>query len=414
METRLRQCALELAARAVERRFNDDRSDHAGPARPGPCGHTARYAGRRAKTFETVLGPLTLQRAYYHCPDCGHGSFPRDQALGMARTDLSPGVTRMTGAAAALVSFAQASGLLDELAGVRVGTKHVQRSAEALGREIAALERQGPDAPAPPPAPTVYLGVDGTGVPVRASETAGRPGQQPDGSARTREAKLVVVWTAESRDDQDRPVRDPGSASYSASIDSAASRDTDPDPSECARRIRREAERRGFTLARRRVILGDGATWIWRVCSEDYPGAIQILDLWHAKERLWEVAKALFARDKTQIEAWARARCDDLEQGRLDGLLATLRAHTGTCPEPGQCANYIENNRSRMGYPEFRAQGLCVGSGVVESGCSTVVGRLKRSGMYWTVNGANDILALRCSVLSGNYEDFWAQRTENP
>ena len=202
------------------------------------------------------MGALTLQRAYYHCPDCRHGFFPRDQALGMARTDLSPGVTRMTGTAAALVSFAQASSLLDELAGVQVGSKHVQRSAEALGREIAALERQSPDGSAAPPAPTLYLGVDGTGVPVRASETAGRAGKQPDGSARTREVKLVVVWTAESRDDEGRPVRDPGSVSYTAAIESAASRDTDPDPSQFAQRMRREAERRGFPLARRRVICG--------------------------------------------------------------------------------------------------------------------------------------------------------------
>ncbi len=324
----------------------------------------------------------------------------------MARTDLSPGVTRMTGAAAALVSFAQASGLLADLAGVRVGTKHVQRTAEALGREMAARERHAPDAPAPPPAPTAYLGVDGTGVPVRASETAGRPGKQPDGSARTREVKLAVVWTAESRDDEDRPVRDPGSASYTAAIESAASRDTDPGPSEFARRMRREAERRGFPLARRRVILGDGASWIWRVASEDYPGAIQIVDLWHAKEKLWEVAKALFAHDKALFEPWADARCDD--------LLATLRAHAGTCEEAGKCANYIEKNRRRMRYPEYRAQGLCVGSGVVESGCRTVVGRLKRSGMYWTVSGANAILALRSCVLSGNYEDFWTERAENP
>ena len=275
----------------MERRFNDDLSDHDGPLLPCPCGQTARYAGRRAKTFETVLGALTLERAYYHCPACSKGFFPRDRALGMPRTDLSPGVTRMTGAAAALVSFAQASGLLDDLAGVRVGTKHVERTAEALGRELAAVERQAPDAPAPPPAPTVYLGVDGTGVPVRASETAGRPGKQPVGSARTREAKLVVVWTAESRDEQDRPMRDPGSVTYTAAIESAASLDTDPDPSEFARRMRREAERRGFTLAPRRVILGDGASWIWRVASEDYPGAIQIVDLWHSKEKLWGVAK---------------------------------------------------------------------------------------------------------------------------
>ena len=204
----------------------------------------------------------------------------------MARTDLSPGVTRMSGASAALVSFAQASGLLDDLAGVRVGTKHVQRSAEALGREIAAREQLGPAEPAPPPAPTMYLGVDGTGVPVRKSETAGRPGKQPDGSAKTREAKLVVVWSAETTDSEGRPVRDPGSVSYSAAIESAASLDTDPDPSAFAQRMRREAERRGFTLARRRVILGDGAQWIWRNAAENYPDAIQIVDLWHAKEHL--------------------------------------------------------------------------------------------------------------------------------
>ena len=332
----------------------------------------------------------------------------------MARTDLSPGVTRMTGTAAALVSFAQASGLLDDLVGVRVGTKHVERTAEALGRAIAAHERHVPDEPARPLAPTMYLGVDGTGVPVRKSETAGRAGKQPDGAAKTREAKLVVVWTAESHHPKTgRPMRDPGSASYSAAIESAASRDTDPDPSAFAQRMRREAERRGFTLARRRVILGDGAQWIWRIALEDYPGAIQIVDLWHAQEKLWEVAKALFRDDPAQVEAWAHARCDDLEQGRLDGLLATLRAHAGTCEPARQCADYIDKNRSRMRYPDFRAQGLCIGSGVVESGCKSIVGtRLKQSGMHWTVNGANAILALRCCVLSGAYEDFWAQRAE--
>ena len=208
----------------------------------------------------------------------------------------------------------------------------------------------------------------------------------------------MVVWTAESRDDEDRPVRDPGAVSYTAAIESAARRDTHPDPSEFARRMRREAERRGFTLARRRVILGAGASWIWRIASEDYPGAIQIVDLWPAKEQLWELAKVLCAHDKALVEPWADARCADLEQGRIDGLLATLRAHADTCEQAGKCANYIEKNRSRMRYPEYRAQGLCVGSGVVESGCRTVVGRLKRSGMYWTVSGANAILRLRYIV----------------
>ncbi len=261
LETRLRQRALELAARAVAWRCNADRSDHGGPALACPCGQPARYAGRRAKTFETVLGGLTLQRAYSHCSACGQGFFPRDRALGMARTDLSPGVTRLTGSAAALVSFAQASGLLDELAGVRVGTKHVQRTAEALGRQLAALARQAPPAPAPPPAPTAYLGVDGTGGPVRASETAGRPGKQPDGSVRIR----------------------PAHASRGRATGL------------------REAERRGFPLARRRVILGAGASWIWRIASEDYPGAIQIVDLWPAKEQLWAAHAPDLALDNCRV-----------------------------------------------------------------------------------------------------------------
>ena len=133
-----------------------------------------------------------------------------------------------------------------------------------------------------------------------------------------------------------------------------------------------------------------------------------------AKEHLWDVAKALFREDKAALETWARARCDDLEQGRLDGLLATLRAHAD-CEAAGKCADYIDRNRDRMRYAEFRALGLCVGSGVVEAGCKSVVGaRLKQSGMRWTVNGANDMIALRCCVLSGRYEDYWAERAENP
>ena len=413
VETAVRRSALQLAARAVEQRLDSDTADCCGPFRPCACGAAARYAGRRRKTFETVLGPLTLSRAYYHCPACGTGCFPRDAALGLAHSSLSPGVLRMTGSAAAMVSFAETSALLAELAGVRVDTKQVERCAEALGREIAAAERDGAFPAEAPSAPTVYLGLDGTGLPVRSSETAGRAGKQPDGSAKTREAKLVVVWTAESRHPSTGcPMRDPGSASYSAAIESAASRDTDPEPSPFARRVRREAERRGFPQAERRVVLGDGALWIWRVAAEDYPGSIQIVDLFHAKQHLHDVSKALYPDEAERARLWADVRCDELDDGCLDDVLAVLRSHASDCEQAAQCADYIERNRERMQYADFRAQGLCVASGVVESGCKTVIGtRLKRSGMHWTVQGANAIAALRCCTLSGLYEDFWAYRT---
>lgn len=167
----------------------------------------------------------------------------------------------MVGMAAAMVSFAESSELMAELAGIPVDPKQVERTAEALGREIARDERSviGPEAP---PVPTMYLGMDGTGIPMRAAELAGRAGKQPDGSASTREVKLVTVWTAEGRDAEGIPVRDPGSVSYSAAIESAASRDTDDAPSAFAGRAEREAQRRGFDVAERRVVLGDGAPWI--------------------------------------------------------------------------------------------------------------------------------------------------------
>ena len=184
IETAARRCALQVAALAVQDRLNADGSDWQGPRLPCACGQPARYAGRRAKTFLTALGPVELSRAYYHCPACNAGFFPRDRSLGLEATSLSPAATRMVGTVAACVSFAEASALPDDLAGLRLSPKHVERAAERSGAVFATE---------PPAAPTMYLGIDGTGVPVRPSETAGWAGKQPDGSAKTREAKLVTA-----------------------------------------------------------------------------------------------------------------------------------------------------------------------------------------------------------------------------
>jgi hypothetical protein len=395
----------------VEQRFNADQSDYGGSTLACRCGQPARYAGRRAKTFQSALGALILDRAYYHCAGCDAGFCPRDHALGVQDSSLSPAVTRMVGRVGAMVSFVEGSALMQELAAVPVDPKQVERTAEALGREIAADERRRVE-PAPPAAPTMYLGLDGTGVPMRASELAGHAGKQPDGSAKTREVKLCTVWTAEKRDAEGIPVRDPGSVSYSAAIESAASRDTDAVPSAFAQRADREARRRGFDHAARRVVLGDGAPWIWNLADEQFPGAIQIVDLFHAKQHLSDAAKAIYGPGSDLSRPWAKQRHDELDAGKLDGLLAALGVHADANEEARKCLDYITGNRHRMRYPEFRAQGLCVSSGVVEAGCKVVIGtRLKRAGMRWTVSGADAIIALRCSLLSGRFEDFWEQRS---
>lgn len=401
---------LQIAARAVEHRLNADRSDYVGPTFPCLCRKMARYAGRRAKTFQTALGEMTLKRAYYHCGACQSGFCPRDRALGMEGSTLSPAVTRMVGLAAVMVSFKEAEELMRDLAGVPVGAKAVERTAEALGREIAADEETVVEASVPC-APTMYLGMDGTGVPLRASELLGRPGKQPDGSSKTREVKLVTVWSAEGRDEQGTPVRDAGSVTYSAAIESAANDDTDKDVSEFAKRVDREARRRGFDRASRRAVLGDGAIWIWNVANELFPGSVQIVDRYHAKEHLSDVAKAIYGADSDRAKEWARQRHQRLDEGKLDAVLAAVRVHAPVNDEARKCLEYIRRNRHRMRYPDFHAQGLCTSTGVVEAGCKVAIGtRLKRAGMHWTRAGADAIIALRCCKLSGRFEDFWERR----
>ena len=171
---------LDLAAQALAQYFNTDDSDHSDSTVACACGGKGRYAGRRPKTFTTLLGPLTLERAYYHCDACRTGVCPRDRALGMHATSLSPGVLRIVGLAASDFSFAAASDLLWELAAVRVETKQVERCAEALGREVADDERAVAET-VPSPAPTMYLGMDGSGVPVRPAEVEARHALLPLG-----------------------------------------------------------------------------------------------------------------------------------------------------------------------------------------------------------------------------------------
>ena len=410
LELNVRSSALGIAARVLETALNSDTRDYKGPAASCACGKVARYAGRRGKTIITVLGPLELQRAYYHCAACGHGFFPRDEALRIGSSSLSEGVLRMVGTTASLVSFAETEELLRTLSGVQVGAKQVERAAEALGREIDADERAVVDS-GTPVSTTMYLGIDGTGLPMRGSELAGRSGKQPDGTAKTREAKLVTIWSADACDKDGLPVRTPGSVSYNAAIESAATPDTADELSDFATRVQREASRRGFDAAERRVIIGDGARWIWNIADELFPGAIQIIDMYHAKGTLSQLAKDLFGPTGEQTEQWGKARRDELENGRMQALLRAIDPHLKTSKQARTCRDYLLANRDRLDYPRFRRMGLCTSSGVVEAGCKLAIGtRLKRAGMHWTVSGANAIMALRACRLSHRYDGYWNRR----
>jgi len=147
------------------------------------------------------------------------------------------------------------------------------------------------------------------------------------------------------------------------------------------------------------------------MADELFPGAVQIVDLYHAKGTVSDVAKAIFGAENAAGTAWAKSRRDELEQGKLEQIIQALEPHLEANKEARTCRDYLTTNRDRLKYPEFRRRGLCTSSGVVEAGCNVAIGtRLTRAGMHRSLPGANSIIALRCCKLSGLYGDFWERK----
>jgi len=202
-ETVIRAGMLKLGGSMLEQLLAAD-PGYRGPRIDCGAGHQAEFISCRDKTVDTVLGPVTLSRAWYHCAGCKHGLAPRDAGPGVAGAAMSPGLTAMNDRAAAAVPFAKAAGLLDDLAWVHLTAKRVELAAEASGAARAAADRDraalisGRKLVPLPPSPLpdkLYGAIDGTGVPMTSKETAGRDGNGPDGRARTREVKLAVFFT---------------------------------------------------------------------------------------------------------------------------------------------------------------------------------------------------------------------------
>jgi len=384
---------------------------------PCSCGHRAQYQEIRSKPLFTIVGPVRLSRPYYLCSRCHVGQFPVDVELDIENTEFSPGVRRMQALVGQQAPFDHGREQLQRLAGLEVTTKSVERIAEAIGTDIAQSERRESekalqlDLPVivGEPIPVLYVQMDGTGVPVVKKETAGRQGKTEGQPAHTREAKLGCVFTQTTWDQEGFAIRDPDSTTYTGAIETAE---------EFGKRIYREALKRGWRLAKKKVVIGDGAEWIWALVAEHFPDAIEIVDLYHARQHLWEVARQLYPHEEIKQKAWMKVHQKRLlDKGKIEKLVGALRAIRTTHPQMAEKvrteADYFERNAERMRYPKFRRQHLFIGSGVIEAGCKTVIGsRLKQSGMFWTVRGANAILALRCSHLNGRFEDYWEGRRE--
>ena len=396
-EEAVRLAVLAMGAGALEKLLEDVCCGRREEALVCECGARMQSKGVKEKELRTILGPLTLRRSMFQCPSCGATRLPADEALNVERTSFSPALRRIMSRAGGNSTFKEASEDLRIYAGVAVGAKDVERTAEASGAAMEQWARAERDSLLADDAwkrvekniPVLYVCMDGTGAPVTKTETAGRKGKQPDGSAKTREAKLGCVFTQTTTDEEGFAVRDPGSTSFTGAIETAV---------EFGSRIYAEALRRGLERARKVVVLGDGAEWIRNLVELHFTGATQIVDLYHARERVCKIISMLFKDDEKNKKLHRLKWWSLLDEGNVETFIADARSAI-----PFDCEivediekelGYFENNLVRMRYNEYRKQGLFVGSGVIEAGCKTVIAsRMKKSGMEWSVRGANAIIS---------------------
>jgi hypothetical protein len=281
---------------------------------PCDCGHAAQYVGKRSRPVLTAVGWAWIERSYYLCTECNEGQFPAEVQLGIDKTDYSPGVRRMLAAVGSETPFAPGRQQLKRLADLEVIAKAIERTAESIGADIESRQQQDIrrakqlclPAMAGAPIPHLYVQMDGTQVFVVKSETEGRAGRTPGQPARNRECKLGCVFTQTGIDDQGRPVRDEDSTTYAGAIETAE---------DFGLRIYTEAYHRGWDRATIRVVMGDGSHWIWNVADRHFPGAIQIVDLYHAPEHLWDLARKLYPADEAAQKRWLRYKLNWLGPG---------------------------------------------------------------------------------------------------
>ena len=403
IETAFRDAALRCGAMALSKFLSE--IPETAPRCPN-CGELMKNHGRRDKRIVSLLGSCEFSRNYYGC-DCGEHAIPNDGILNIAGTKFTPTVKRVTAQIAASDSFMDTSANLKYLCGIKVSAKEAERIAEDIGAEIIAVRQEDitrslTDLNPPEPETTIktlYIEYDGTGVPIRKKELAGVKGKQSDGSAKTREMKTGAIFTQSGLDDEGKPMRDVNSTTYFSQIGKL---------DDFSQLLYSEGVKRGVDYAEQVAVIADGAKWIWNLADDNFPCATQIVDLYHAKEHVFDLLR-LTIPDAMELHSQKNQLYKLLEDGDIDGLVSRFSEFPANTEEQQERvrieSNYFMQNKERMQYQDFSKRGFFVGSGVIEAACKNVIGkRLKQSGMMWSVAGANKIAALRCAVMSGEFE----------
>ena len=414
VETAMRAAVLAAGAKVMEELLRGVGTGRRDERVRCACGEVMYSKGLRAINVLTLLGPVRFVRSMYLCPRCGKTRYPGDEELDIVNTSRSPGVHRQVLRLGAKEPFAEVSDDLRELAGLHLCRKEAERIAEKEGKRTQAwlaqqwlrFGRLQPPVDILKTIRNMYIELDGTGIPVIAREAEGRKGKQQDGRAKTREAKIAAMFLQTLLDEEGRPIRDPHSTSYIGAIESAQ---------QFGLHLYAEAVRRGLFQAQRVIVLGDGAEWIKNLVRTHFPMAQFIIDYYHASEHVGQLCRALFDQDTKRIGQYRDRWTEELWEGNIEVIVEQATALLPKDPSAKLEAQtqiaYFSKNKDYMRYGQFRKEGLFIGSGVVEAACKHVVGqRFKQSGMEWSVEGANAILAARCLVLSNRLEEYCEQK----
>jgi hypothetical protein len=376
-----------------------DRIDAAYEPAPGQ-----QRKGRECLRVDGLFGAFPLVRDYYYHEGKKQGHYPADAALGL-EGGYTPALARLICLEGAdQTGYQQAERHLAETGGIQVSARQIQRVVQRVGREAQVWQEREAQ-PGRCDAPVMYVSADGTGLPMRAKELAGRKGKQPDGTAKTRQVYLGCVFTQQRIDEEGHPVRDFESTTYVSSFKSI---------DQFGPVLRQEALRRGLSTAGKVVLLIDGATGLEHMGQDCFKDSVQIVDFYHAMEHAGQVLEALLGKNHPERKAQQRRWAKRLLKDKVATLVKETRQSSAGTPKAqavGEALGYFERNVERMQYGTFRAQGYFIGSGVVEAGCKTVIGaRCKQSGMFWSKSGAENVLALRCIHSSRRLDEFWKHR----
>jgi len=371
------------------------------------CGERMVDKGELERIALHGEGDSVLKRIHYYCPRCRNGFFPLDEQLKLSNHSWTPEtIKQMMRLGVEIASYPRAAASFAELSGVAVSKSSLQRLVCEYGgkvvKEEAAEAQAMVQAPAKegvevawrqiptPDSETMSVSHDGVMVPIRGEGY--------------KEVKVVSVAEVQAG-------IDPESGEQQVKLTQQSYRAGLWDAATFANQQWAETERRGVSKAKRVACIADGAAWIWQIVLMCFSPCFEILDWWHASQRLWTIANCAFS-DPAQAAAWVEAQKALWAHGQLRTFFHNVRClFPRTTPLPdsvGDAIRYLFHQRQRMRYAYFRQLGLPIGSGTVESACKVVVqARLKQAGMRWSRNGAQAMLALRCALLSDRWEQTW-------